>query len=78
MLKGRIISDGCNYSVKVGSVTVDITEEIRGLIEQEIALARDEYKRATAEVQAKYADAVDRYHQIARIVIAGGVGMPTG
>jgi len=30
-----------------------------------------------AELRAKHADIIDRYNQIARIVLAGGAGMPT-
>ena len=78
MLSGKIIHDGHDYSVKVGSVTVDITQEVHDLI----ALACRDRSRALlqelTELRAKHADIVDRYSQIARIVIAGGAGMPTG
>jgi hypothetical protein len=78
MLRGKIISDGGDYSVKVGSVTVDVTDEVRSLIEQARAQARAASEQAIAELRAKHDDIVNRYNQIARIVLAGGAGMPTG
>jgi len=78
MLKGKIIQDGRDYSVKVGSVAVDITDEVCTLIEQERATARAESVQELIELRAKHADIIDRYNQIVRIVLAGGVGMPTG
>ena len=74
MLRGKIISDGRDYCVKVGSVAVDITDDVRVLIAKE----RAEHEQALAELRAAHADTVDRYNQIARIVLAGGAGMPTG
>ena len=79
MLKGKIIQDGfgypnCDYHVKVGSVTVDITDEVHTLIGQEIT----KFEQELAKLRAKYADNNDRYNQIARIILAGGAGMPTG
>lgn len=77
MLKGKIIHDGHDYSVKVGSVSVDITDEVRVLIDQAATAATAASARELTELRAKHADIVDRYNQIARIVLAGGVGMPT-
>jgi hypothetical protein len=78
MLRGKITHDGHDYSVKVGSVTVDITDEVRALIEQESAKARAASEQALADLRARHADTVDRYNRIAHIVLAGGAGMPTG
>jgi hypothetical protein len=85
MLKGKIIHDGPavpsarrDYCVKVGSVTVDITDEVRTLIALEVASVRSVYDQALTDLRAKHADTVERYNQIARIVLAGGAGMPTG
>jgi hypothetical protein len=82
MLKGKIIQDGfshpnCDYHVKVGSVSVDITDEVRVLIAQESAKACAASEQALADLRAEHANIVDRYNQIERIVLAGGVGMPT-
>jgi hypothetical protein len=74
MLQGKIFHTGMEYLVKVGSVTVDITADVHALIGQEVA----GFEQALAELRAKHADIIDRYNQIARIVLAGGVGMPTG
>ena len=74
MLGGKIIRDGWRYCVKVGNVNVDITEDVRELIEH----LRDDHARDIAELRAKYNDINDRYEQIAHIVLAGGRGMPTG
>lgn len=82
MLQGKIICDigvhGREYRVKVGSVTVDITDDVRALIAQEVTDERVEHEQAITELRAKHADTVERYNQIQRIVLAGGVGMPTG
>lgn len=87
MLKGKIIHDGPSvangrhdYYVKVvpvgtvGSITIDITDDVRTLIARE----RATHEQAIADLRAKHADTVDRYNQIQRIVLAGGAGMPTG
>ena len=75
MLQGKIIRDGSrDYCVKVGSVTVDITDDVRAII----AEVRAEHEQALADQQAQHASTVDRYNQIARIVLADGAGMPTG
>ena len=78
MLKGKILQDGRDYSVKVGSVAVDVTDDVRVLIEQERERASATSAQELTELRAKHADIIDRYNQIARIVLAGGVGMPTG
>lgn len=78
MLRGKIISDGHDYSVKVGSVTVDISTDVRTLIAKEIAHACSVYEQELTDLRAKSADTRDRYNQIARIVLAGGAGIPTG
>lgn len=77
MLKGKIIHDGHDYSVKVGSVAVDITDEVRALIEHERTSASAASAQELAELRAKHADIIGRYNQIASIVLAGGAGMPT-
>lgn len=78
MLQGKIIRDGNDYSVKVGSVTVDISDDVRTLIAQEIVRACAESEQTLADLHAKHADIIERYNQIQRIVLAGGTGMPTG
>jgi len=70
----KIIRDGYQYRVQVGTVTVDVTDSVIELLAEERA-KRDE---ANAELRAAHRDVVDRYNQIARIVLAGGAGMPTG
>ena len=77
MLKGKIIHDGHDYSIKVGSVAVDITDEARALIESERESASAASAQELTALRAKHADIVDRYNQIARIVLAGSAGMPT-
>jgi hypothetical protein len=74
MLQGKIFHTGTEYLVKVGTVTVDITADVHALIGQEVA----KFEQALAELRAKNTDTLDRYNQIARIVLAGGAGMPTG
>lgn len=85
MLKGKIVSDDSDYYVvhyvKVGTVMVDITEGVRELIAQERAKHAPERSKHAQEItalRAQHADTVDRYNQIARIILAGGAGMPTG
>jgi hypothetical protein len=78
MLRGKITHDGHDYSVKVGSVTVDITDAVRALIAQEVASACSLYEQELTNLRAKHADIIDRYNRIAHIVLAGGAGMPTG
>jgi hypothetical protein len=74
MLKGKIIQDGSRYTVKVGAVTVDVTDDMRELLAQD----RAEQDRAHDNLRATHADALKRYSEIQRIVLAGGAGMPTG
>lgn len=78
MLKGKIISDGHDYSVKVGGVSVDITADVRSLIAREVAQKVAAKELELANERRAHADTVNRYHQIAAIVLAGGSGMPTG
>lgn len=78
MLKGKIISDGHDYAVKVGGVTVDITDDVRTLIAQEVAQKVAAKEQELAEQRAAHADTIKRYSEIQRIVFAGGAGMPTG
>lgn len=82
MLKGKIISTptspGRDYYVKVGSVSVDITDDVRAMIASAVEQTCAEYERTIADLRAKHADVADRYSQIQRIVLAGGTGMPTG
>lgn len=75
MLQGKIIRDGSrDYCVKVGSVTVDVSDDVRAILAEE----RAKHELALAELRAQHASTVDRYNQIALIVLAGGAGMPTG
>ncbi len=75
MLQGKIIRDGNrDYCVKVGSVTVDVTDAVRTILAEEHA----KHEQALAELRAQHASTVERYNQIARIILAGGAGMPTG
>lgn len=78
MLKGKVLSDDRSHCVKVGSVTVDITDDIRDLIAQEVARATSALDQLITELREQHADVGDRYNQIARIVLVGGAGMPTG
>jgi hypothetical protein len=75
MLQGKIIRDGSrDYCVKVGSVTVDITDDVRTILAEE----RTKHERALAEQRAQHADILERYNRIVQIALAGGAGMPTG
>jgi hypothetical protein len=74
MLKGKIIQDGPHFHVKVGSVEIDVTDAVTAIVEQRLAARVD----AHAKEHAKIADVRQRYEQIQQIVLAGGVGMPTG
>jgi hypothetical protein len=73
MLQGKIIRDGWRYCVKVGGVTVDVTDDLRALLEE----ARAEEKLEGAPQVVADADNLKRYAQIESIVLAGGRGMPT-
>ena len=74
MLPGKILQDGSDYHVKVGGVTIDITDDVRALIAQAIT----EQRALEAKLRVDRADILERYRAIQRIVLAGGVGMPTG
>ncbi len=74
MMQGKITHSGINYYVKVGSITIDITDDVNALIVQE----REVHEHAFAAHAAAHADIVNRYNQITRIVLANGAGMPTG
>jgi hypothetical protein len=74
MLQGKIIREGKGYCVKVGSVTVDVTDDLNALIADE----RAKHDQALDALGTNHADALNRYKQIQNIVLAGGAGMPTG
>ena len=76
MLRGSIIRNGQDYSVKVGAISVDVTDDVRALIAQEIKQACLKYDQDLAELRARHVDVINRYEQIARIVRADGAGMP--
>ena len=63
MLLGKITCDEGNYIVKVGRVSIDITKDVHALIDRERALL---------------AGKIDRYNQIAKIILASDVALPTG
>ena len=85
MLRGKVIYDKSvhhdvrrDYTVQVGSVTVDISDDVRSLISEFALKQHTEHEQAIADLHARHAEVLKRYSQIERIVLAGGAGMPTG
>lgn len=67
MLQGKIIpAAGARYCVQVGSIVIDITNDVRALIEQETARLATLHKQELAA----QASVVDRYRQITGIIFA--------
>jgi hypothetical protein len=85
MLRGKVIYDKSvhhdlrrDYTVQVGSVVVDISDDVRTLILEFALKQHTDHEQAIADMHAKHAEVLKRYSQIARIVLADGAGMPTG
>lgn len=83
MLRGKIIYDQSvhhdlrrDYKVEVGSVTADISDDVRSLISEFSQKQHAEYEQSIADLHARHADILKRYSQIEHIVLADGAGMP--
>lgn len=74
MLQGKIIQDEGHYAVKMGGVTINITNDVCDLIAQE----RERSAKIIAQERAQLAAVIDRYNQIARIVLADHRPGPIG
>lgn len=74
MLQGKSIHAEGSYVIKMGGVTINVTDAVQDLIERERArLAND-----IAQERACLANVIDRYHQISRIVLADPMLGPLG
>jgi len=74
MLQGKIIQDEGSYMVKMGGVTIDITNDVRDLIAQERARSAEIIEQEKTRLRA----VIDRYNQIASIVLEGHHPGPFG
>lgn len=74
MMQGKIVSDGGNYVVKMGGVTIDITSDVCALIEQETA----RMTAIVAQERAHFTVSLENYHQIVKIVLADSMSRPVG
>jgi len=85
MLRGKVIYDKDvrhdlrrDYTVQVGGVTIDISDDVRSIVSEFALKQHIEHEQAIADMHGKHAEVLKRYAQIERIVLAGGAGMPTG
>ena len=66
MLQGKIVQDQGSYVVKMGGVTINITDDVCDLIAQERARSAEIIEQERTRLRA----VIDRYNQIAHIILA--------
>lgn len=74
MMQGKITPDKGSYVVKVGGVSIDITEDVCALIEQE----RARTAALLTQEREHLAGIVERYNQISAIILASDTVLPIG
>jgi hypothetical protein len=74
MMQGKIVSDGGDYVVKMGGVTINITNDVRNLIEQETA----RMTAIAAQERVHFMASLESYRQIVKIVLADSMPRPVG
>jgi hypothetical protein len=74
MLQGKIVQDQGSYVVKMGGVTINITDDVCDLIAQERARSAEIIEQERTRLRA----VIDRYNQIASIILANHNPGPVG